>query len=178
MKNNKIVCAILLLFIASKLTAQNVVKYELTVTDTIVNFSGKEKRAIAVNGQIPMPTLVFTEGDTAEIIVHNQLNEGTSLHWHGLQLPNKEDGVPFLTQMPINSNETYVYRFPIIQNGTHWYHSHKGLQEQIGMYGSLILLKKKNDPTFRKGIDDLPSVPIVLSEWTDLKPENVLCHLL
>jgi len=173
MKNNKIVCAILLLFIASKLTAQNVVKYELTVTDTIVNFSGKEKRAIAVNGQIPMPTLVFTEGDTAEIIVHNQLNEGTSLHWHGLQLPNKEDGVPFLTQMPINSNETYVYRFPIIQNGTHWYHSHKGLQEQIGMYGSLILLKKKNDPTFRKGIDDLPSVPIVLSEWTDLKPENV-----
>jgi FtsP/CotA-like multicopper oxidase with cupredoxin domain len=173
MKNNKIVCAILLLFIASKLTAQNVVKYELTVTDTIVNFSGKEKRAIAVNGQIPMPTLVFTEGDTAEIIVHNQLNERTSLHWHGLQLPNKEDGVPFLTQMPINSNETYVYRFPIIQNGTHWYHSHKGLQEQIGMYGSLILLKKKNDPTFRKGIDDLPSVPIVLSEWTDLKPENV-----
>ena len=137
------------------------------------NFSGKEKRAIAVNGQIPMPTLTFTEGDTAEIYVHNKLKESTSLHWHGLYLPNKEDGVPFLTQMPIEPNATHIYRFPIIQNGTHWYHSHSGLQEQIGMYGSLILLKKQDDPTFRKGIDDLTTVPIILSEWTDYKPENV-----
>ncbi|WP_246474094.1 multicopper oxidase domain-containing protein [Arenibacter arenosicollis] len=152
---------------------QNVVRYELTVTDTIVNFSGKEKRAIAVNGQIPMPTLTFTEGDIAEIVVHNKLKEGTSLHWHGVYLPNKEDGVPFLTQMPIATNTTHTYSFPIIQNGTHWYHSHSGLQEQIGMYGSLILKKKESDPTFRKGIDDLPAVPIILSEWTDIKPENV-----
>jgi FtsP/CotA-like multicopper oxidase with cupredoxin domain len=75
--------------------------------------------------------------------------------------------------MPIKPNETFTYRFPIIQSGTHWYHSHSGLQEQIGMYGSLILLKKKDDPTFRNGIDDLPQVPIILSEWTDIKPENV-----
>ncbi|HET6243109.1 MAG TPA: multicopper oxidase domain-containing protein [Bacteroidia bacterium] len=155
------------------LFAQNVVRYDLTVKDTIVNFSGKEKRAIAVNGQIPMPTLTFTEGDTAEIHLHNQLKETTSQHWHGIHLPNKEDGVPFLTQMPIEPNTTHIYRFPIIQNGTYWYHSHSGLQEQIGMYGSLVLLKKKDDPSFRKGIDDLPTVPIVLSEWTDLKPENV-----
>jgi len=153
--------------------AQNVVHYDLTITDTIVNYSGKEKRAIAVNGQIPMPTLTFTEGDIAEIVVHNKLKESTSLHWHGLFLPNKEDGVPYLTQMPIEPNETFTYRFPIIQSGTHWYHSHSGLQEQIGMYGSLVLLKKKDDPTFRKGIDDLPEVPIILSEWTDIKPENV-----
>jgi FtsP/CotA-like multicopper oxidase with cupredoxin domain len=152
---------------------QNVVRYHLTVTDTIVNFSGKEKRAIAVNGQIPMPTLTFTEGDIAEIVVHNKLKESTSLHWHGIFLPNKEDGVPYLTQMPIEPNEIFTYRFPIIQSGTHWYHSHSGLQEQIGMYGSLVLLKKKNDPTFRTGIDDLPEVPIILSEWTDIKPENV-----
>ena len=153
--------------------SQNVVRYDLTITDTIVNFSGKEKRAIAVNGQIPMPTLTFTEGDIAEIVVHNKLKESTSLHWHGVFLPNKEDGVPYLTQMPIEPNETFTYRFPIIQSGTHWYHSHSGLQEQLGMYGSLVLLKKKDDPTFRKGIDDLPEVPIILSEWTDIKPENV-----
>ncbi|MDO6604479.1 multicopper oxidase family protein [Arenibacter palladensis] len=152
---------------------QNVVRYDLTVTDTIVNFSGKDKRAIAVNGQIPMPTLTFTEGDIAEIVVHNKLQEGTSLHWHGVYLPNKEDGVPFLTQMPIAPNSTHTYRFPIIQNGTHWYHSHSGLQEQIGMYGSLILKKRKTDPTFREGIDDLPTVPVILSEWTNIKPENV-----
>ncbi|HTO16124.1 MAG TPA: multicopper oxidase domain-containing protein [Edaphocola sp.] len=163
----------LLLLATSNLFAQKVVHYDLVVTDTIVNFSGKEKRAIAVNGQIPMPTLTFTEGDTAEIVVHNKLKESTSLHWHGLYVPNKEDGVPYLTQMPIEPGETFTYRFPIIQNGTHWYHSHSGLQEQIGMYGSLILLKKEDDPTFRKGIDDLPQVPIILSEWTDIKPENV-----
>lgn len=153
--------------------AQKVVHYDLVVTDTIVNFAGKEKRAIAVNGQIPMPTLTFTEGDIAEIVVHNKLKESTSLHWHGLYLPNKEDGVPYLTQMPIKPGETFTYRFPIIQSGTHWYHSHSGLQEQIGMYGSLILLKKKDDPTFRKGIDDLPQVPLILSEWTNINPENV-----
>ncbi|WP_445452482.1 multicopper oxidase domain-containing protein [Flavobacterium sp. 25HG05S-40] len=149
------------------------VRYDLYVRDTIVNFSGKQKRAIAVNGQIPMPTLTFTEGDTAEIYVHNELEEETSMHWHGLFLPNKEDGVPNLTQMPIKPHTTHKYTFPIIQSGTHWYHSHSGLQEQIGMYGSFVMNKRNEDPTFRKGIDDLPTVPIILSEWTDLKPENV-----
>ncbi|PRD54602.1 copper oxidase [Sphingobacterium gobiense] len=153
--------------------AQQVVRYELYITDTLVNYSGKTKQAIAVNGQIPMPTLTFTEGDTAEIGLHNQLKESTSLHWHGVQLPNREDGVPFLTQMPIPAGETYTYRFPVKQNGTYWYHSHSGFQEQIGMYGSLIFRKRKGDTTFRKGIDDIPTIPIVLSEWTDLHPHNV-----
>lgn len=162
-----------ILLVSTSLFAQNVVRYDLYVKDTIVNFTGKEKRAIAVNGQIPMPTLTFTEGDTAEIYVHNKLKEGTSIHWHGLHLPNKEDGVPYLTQMPIEPNTTHVYRFPIIQNGTHWYHSHSGMQEQIGMYGSMILKKRDEDSSFRKGIDDLPTIPIILSEWTDYNPENI-----
>ncbi|MCW1148343.1 multicopper oxidase domain-containing protein [Flavobacterium lacisediminis] len=169
----KIKLSILIAFTTLSITAQNIVRYDLYVRDTIVNYSGKEKRAIAVNGQIPMPTLTFTEGDIAEIYVHNELNETTSLHWHGLFLPNKEDGVPNLTQMPIQPGTTHKYTFPIIQNGTHWYHSHSGLQEQIGMYGMFIMNKKENDPTFRKGIDDLPTVPVILSEWTDLKPENI-----
>lgn len=167
--------AIITVFVLFSTTvfAQKIVRYDLYVKDTLVHFAGKEKRAIAVNGQIPMPTLIFTEGDTAEIHVHNQLKEETSLHWHGLFLPNKEDGVPNLTQMPIRPNTTHIYRFPIIQNGTHWYHSHSGLQEQIGMYGNFVMLKRPNDPTFRKGIDDLPTLPIVLSEWTNLNPENI-----
>src|SRR5690606_6562216 len=81
--------------------SQKLVHYDLYVTDTVVQYAGKEKHAIAVNGQIPMPTLEFSQGDTAEIVVHNQLKESTSLHWHGIFLPNKEDGVPFLTQLPI-----------------------------------------------------------------------------
>lgn len=153
--------------------AQKVVRYDLYVKDTVVNFTGKEKRAIAVNGQIPMPTLTFTEGDTAEIYVHNELDEETSLHWHGLFLPNKEDGVPYLTQMPIKPHTTHVYKFPIVQHGTHWYHSHTGLQEQLGMYGNFVMNKRIDDPRFRKGIDDLPTIPLVLSEWTDYNPKNV-----
>jgi CopA family copper-resistance protein len=170
---HKLILACVLLWVNTISFSQKVVRYDLYVKDTLVNFTGKERRAIAVNGQIPMPTLTFTEGDTAEIHVHNQLNEGTSLHWHGLYLPNKEDGVPYLTQLPIEPNTTHVYRFPIIQNGTHWYHSHSGLQEQIGMYGSLVLLKRERDPAYREGIDDLPTVPIILSEWTDYNPENI-----
>jgi len=160
-------------FPEKKLTGGKTVTYHLYVKDTLVNYTGKVKRAIAVNGQIPMPTLTFTEGDTAEIIVHNLMDEETSLHWHGLMLPNKEDGVPMLTQMGIKPHSTYTYKFPIIQHGTHWYHSHSGLQEQIGMYGSMILKKRDDDPTFRKGIDDIPAIPLILSEWTDLNPNNV-----
>ncbi len=165
--------AVCLALIISNSLAQKIVRYDLYVKDSIVNFTGKVKRAIAVNGQIPMPTLTFTEGDTAEIYVHNELDEETSLHWHGLFLPNKEDGVPNLTQMPIKPHTTHLYRFAIIQHGTHWYHSHTGLQEQIGMYGSMILNKRTEDIAKRPDVDGLPTVPVVLSEWTDYKPENV-----
>jgi CopA family copper-resistance protein len=141
------------------------VVYHLYIRDTTVTFGKKPRRAIAVNGQIPMPTLTFTEGDTAEIWVYNELKEVTSLHWHGLFLPNKMDGVPFLTQMPIKPGATYLYKFPIVQHGTHWYHSHSGLQEQIGMYGAFVMNKRKEW--------DIPTIPVVLSEWTDMKPEEV-----
>jgi FtsP/CotA-like multicopper oxidase with cupredoxin domain len=171
--SKKVLPLVLFLIITQLSFAQKVVRYDLYVKDTLVNYAGKVKRAIAVNGQIPMPTLTFTQGDTAEIYVHNELKESTSLHWHGVFLPNQEDGVPYLTQMPIEPGTTHRYRFPVIQNGTHWYHSHSGLQEQIGMYGSMIFKKKQNDPTFRRGIDDLPTVPVILSEWTNINPDNV-----
>lgn len=141
------------------------VRYDLHIKDTLVTFGNKTKRAIAVNGQIPMPTLTFTEGDTAEIHVYNELDEETSLHWHGLFLPNKMDGVPFLTQMPIKPHSEYLYKFPIVQHGTHWYHSHSGLQEQIGMYGAFIMNKREEW--------NIPTIPVVISEWTDMNPKNV-----
>ena len=146
-------------------TPPRTVRYDLYIKDTMVTFGKKSKRAIAVNGQIPMPTLTFTEGDTAEIYVHNELSEETSLHWHGLFLPNQYDGVPNLTQMPIKPHTTHLYKFPIIQHGTHWYHSHTGLQEQIGMYGMFIMNKRKEW--------DIPTLPLVLSEWADMKPEEI-----
>lgn len=158
---------LLLLFFwtSTNLVAQKTVRYDLYVADTVVTFGKEPTRAIAVNGMIPMPTLTFTEGDTAEIYVHNNLDEETSLHWHGLFLPNRYDGVPYLTQMPIKPHTTHVYRFPIIQHGTHWYHSHSRFQEQIGMYGAFIMHKKQEW--------DIPTLPVVLSEWTDMDPEEV-----
>jgi CopA family copper-resistance protein len=141
------------------------VRYDLHIRDTIVMYGKKKKRAIAVNGQIPMPTLNFTEGDTAEIHVYNHLKEETSLHWHGLFLPNQMDGVPFLTQMPIKPGAEYLYKFPIVQHGTHWYHSHSKLQEQIGMYGMFVMNKREEW--------NIPTIPVLISEWTDMKPEEV-----
>jgi CopA family copper-resistance protein len=146
-------------------TLPRTVRYDLYVNDTLVTFGKKSKRAIAVNGQIPMPTLTFTEGDTAEIYVHNLMNEETSLHWHGLILPNQYDGVPNLTQMPIKAHSTHLYKFPIVQHGTHWYHSHTALQEQIGMYGMFIMNKRKEW--------NIPTIPLLISEWIDMKPEEV-----
>ncbi len=154
-----------LLWTSAAVFAQQTVRYDLYVADTTVTFGEKPTRAIAVNGTIPMPTLTFTEGDTAEIYVHNNLNEETSLHWHGLFLPNQYDGVPYLTQMPIEPHTTHLYKFPIVQHGTHWYHSHSRLQEQIGMYGAFIMHKKDEW--------DIPTIPVVLSEWTDMNPEEV-----
>ena len=121
------------------------VRYDLYVRDTIVNFTGKQKHAYAINGSIPAPTLTFTEGDTAEIYLHNELKkEETSLHWHGVILPNRFDGVPYLTTARIGPGETHLYKFGVVQNGTYWYHSHSGLQEQAGMYGALIFKKEEN----------------------------------
>ena len=85
-------------------TPPKTVRYDLYVRDTIVNFTDKPKRAITLNGQIPMPTLTFMEGDTAEIYGHNEMEEEISLHWHGLMLPIRYDGVPNLTQ---NAHKIY-----------------------------------------------------------------------
>ncbi|MBW7468742.1 multicopper oxidase domain-containing protein [Pontibacter aydingkolensis] len=141
------------------------VRYDLYVRDTLVNFTGRTRRAIAINGSIPAPALTFTQGDTAEIYVHNEMDVETTIHWHGVFLPNRFDGVPWLTQQPIKPHSTYLYKFPILQNGTYWYHSHSAFQEQSGMYGALIF-NKVNEP-------DMPAIPIVLSDWTDMNPREV-----
>lgn len=152
--------------------SQKTVRYDLYITDTVVHFSGKSRPAIAVNGQIPMPTLTFTEGDSAVIYVHNQLKNETSIHWHGLILPNQYDGVPYLTTRPIEPGKTHLYKFRLVQNGTYWYHSHTKLQEQSGMYGAFIIHKRPVDPMLRSA-DKVPEYVVVLSDWTDEKPFEV-----
>lgn len=157
---------------AVDLYAQQTVVYDLYVNDTLVNYTGKSRKALAINGQIPAPTLYFTEGDTAVIRVHNRLQKPTSIHWHGILVPNIQDGVPYLTTAPAPPHSTHIYTFPIIQNGTYWYHSHEGLQEQEGLYGAIVIRKRQED-TSRTQTDSLPDYTLVLSDWTDTPAKEV-----
>ncbi|HEY4206528.1 MAG TPA: multicopper oxidase domain-containing protein, partial [Puia sp.] len=141
------------------------VVYHLYITDTTVNYTGKKVKAIAINGSIPGPVLYFTEGDTAEIHIHNEMMMETSVHWHGLIIPNQYDGVSYLTTPPILPMQTYVASFPIVQSGTYWYHSHTMLQEQSGEYGGLVIYPRKRD--------SLKEYTVLLSDWTNEKPAEV-----
>ncbi|MDA3962876.1 MAG: copper resistance system multicopper oxidase [Planctomycetota bacterium] len=133
---------------------------------------GRPGRAIAINGSIPGPVIHMTEGKEALIRVHNLMAESTSLHWHGILLPFNMDGVPGISYPGIGPGETFTYRFPVRQNGTYWYHSHTGLQEQRGHYGQLILKPADPDPVAY----DVEHT-IVLSDWTFEDPQRVLWKL-
>jgi CopA family copper-resistance protein len=166
------------IFIGCMLTAALVcpalgrtVEYRLTINRSTVNFTGKDRPAMTINGGIPGPTLRFREGDTAVIHVHNNMDVETSLHWHGLLLPNDQDGVPYLTYPPIQAGASHTYRFPIKQSGSYWYHSHTGLQEQRGVFGSIVI--DSNQDPYRNLRDEV----IILSDWSDKNPDNLMRSL-
>ncbi|MFN3828329.1 MAG: copper resistance system multicopper oxidase [Micavibrio sp.] len=122
-------------------------EYSLTIAREPVNITGNTVQKITVNGSIPGPTLRFTEGEEAVIHVTNKLDEDTSVHWHGLLLPDEMDGVPGFGGFPgIKPGETFTYRFKIRQDGTYWYHAHSMGQEQDGHYGSIVIAAKGKDP--------------------------------
>ncbi|MCH7785049.1 MAG: multicopper oxidase domain-containing protein [Bacteroidetes bacterium] len=146
-------------------------EYTLTLNETIVNKAGKDIKAMTVNGSIPGPVLEFNEGEYAVIYVKNEMSVETSIHWHGLLLPNFYDGVPYLNTPPIEPGHTQKYEFEIKQAGTYWYHSHTMLQEQSGVYGSFIIYPKK------KILDYDKELVLMLSDWTNEKPLNVLRNL-
>ncbi len=139
--------------------------YHLYINDTTVIYTGKKRPAMAINGTIPAPQLTFTEGDTAEIYVHNEMMMETSIHWHGLILPNRYDGVSYLTTTPIEGGQTHFFKFPLVQHGTYWYHSHTMTQEQSGLYGAFIINERKPSP--------VKDYTLLLSDWTDENPEQV-----
>ncbi|GGK18610.1 hypothetical protein GCM10007962_10980 [Yeosuana aromativorans] len=146
-------------------------EYNLTLNKNKMTLGGVTANAMTINGSVPGPTLEFNEGDLAIINVTNKMDEETSVHWHGLILPNFYDGVPYLTTPPIEPGETFQYRIPINQSGTFWYHSHTLLQEQKGVYGSIVIQPKE------KTLDYDKDLVVVLSDWTNEKPMNVLRNL-
>ena len=147
-------------------------EFDLVIGPTPVNYTGAERIATAVNGQVPAPTLYWNEGDTVTIRVTNRLPTVSSIHWHGILLPADMDGVPGLSFSGIAPGQTFTYRFEVKQTGTYWYHSHSGYQEQTGLYGPIVILPKGADRV-RADRDYV----VMLSDWTDEKPERVMANL-
>lgn len=151
-----------------------IVDYHLTIDEISITHGGQTSTGMAINGSIPAPTLIFTEGDVARIHVHNSLNkESTSLHWHGLLLPNDQDGVPYLNTPLIAPGESFTYQFPLSHAGTFWYHSHQGLQEQRGLYGGIVVHPKKTS-TPRVDREHV----MVLSDFSHQNPNRIMRNLM
>jgi L-ascorbate oxidase len=146
--------------------------YSLTIETKTVNFTGRDREAMTINGQVPGPTLRFKEGEDVTIHVTNKLDVDSSIHWHGFLLPYQMDGVPGISFPGIKPGETFTYRFKVRQSGTYWYHSHSGLQEQQGMYGPVIIEPVKREP-YRYDRDYV----VMLSDWSDESPHAILSNL-
>jgi FtsP/CotA-like multicopper oxidase with cupredoxin domain len=146
--------------------------FDLSIGETPANFTGSTRIAQAINGSIPGPLLRWREGDIVTLRVANQLDEDTSIHWHGLILPADMDGVPGLSFHGIRPRESYTYRFQVRQSGTYWYHSHSGFQEQRGVYGPIVVEPRDPDPI----AFDREHV-VLLSDWTDEDPDRVFRKL-
>ena len=144
-------------------------EFDLFIGETPVNITGNSRTAMTINGGIPGPLLRWREGDTVTLRVKNRLKDMTSIHWHGIILPANMDGVPGLSFHGIEPDGTYVYRFKVKQNGTYWYHSHSGFQEQVGVYGPLVIEAKEPEP-FEYDREHV----VMLTDWTDENPASLM----
>jgi len=147
-------------------------EFDLRIAESPVNFTGATRTGITVNGTIPAPLVRWREGDTVTMRVANALDEDTSIHWHGMILPANMDGVPGLSFHGIHPGETYTYKFAVRQGGTYWYHSHSGFQEQLGLYGPLVIDPIEPEP-FRYDREHV----VLLTDWTDENPRRVFGKL-
>lgn len=153
-------------------------QFDLSIGETLVNYTGKVRPAITINGSVPGPILRWKEGTRVQLRVRNDLPRGsihgdsTSIHWHGILLPANMDGVPGLSFDGIDRGESYLYEFDVRQGGTYWYHSHSGFQEQGGMYGPLII-----DPIEPEPFSYDRDYVVFLSDWTDMNPARLFDRL-
>ena len=141
----------------------------LEIGATQFRLDGKTGQAVTVNGTLPGPLIRLREGQDVRIAVTNQLDEDSSVHWHGLLVPFQMDGVPGVSFPGIRPGETFTYDFPVRQAGTYWYHSHSGMQEAVGLYGPIVI-----DPATARALRrpyDREYV-IVLSDWSFMPPHD------
>lgn len=142
--------------------------YKLRVDAHKVKLFGREIDALLVGGSWPGTPIRYSKGDPFRVLVENDLDQPTSLHWHGLVLPNLQDGVPGVTQAPIPPGASLYYEFPLKQTGTYWYHSHFGVQEQQGLGGPLII----EDPNEPHGYDE--DLIVILNDVTGIPVDEVI----
>ncbi|HCD53657.1 MAG TPA: copper resistance protein CopA [Balneolaceae bacterium] len=145
---------------------------DLTIESIPIEIEGKKSKAIGINGKVPGPLIRLKEGEDVLLRVTNNLDEDTSIHWHGIILPFQMDGVPGVSFDGIKPGETFEYKYPVKQNGTYWYHSHSKLQEQLGHYGPMIIDPANEDP-----VEFDREYPVILSDWTFESPYKVLSKL-
>ncbi|USU10189.1 copper resistance system multicopper oxidase [Sphingomonadaceae bacterium OTU29MARTA1] len=144
----------------------------LTVAHQMMTIDGRQSHAIGINGTVPAPLIRLRQGTNVRLAVTNTLDEDTSIHWHGLLVPFQMDGVPGISFPGIPARTTFTYEFPVIQSGTYWYHSHSGLQEQMGHYGPIVIDPEGADPV----ASDREHV-IVLSDHSPLHPHAIFRRL-
>ena len=159
-------------WIAGPLPAVSGNDITLAVARQTLRIDGGDHHAIGINGSVPAPLLRLREGQRVRLHVVNQLEEETSLHWHGLLVPTQMDGVPGVSFPGIPARSSFTYEFPIVQSGTYWYHSHSGLQEQLGLYGPIVI-----DPA---GVDPIQADRehvILLSDHSALDPHAIFTRL-
>lgn len=147
-------------------------RINLAVRRETKRIAGRHGKPIAINGSSPGPLIRLREGQDACLKVTNLLDEETSLHWHGLILPPEMDGVPGVSFAGIAPGEAFTARFPVKQNGSYWYHSHSGLQEQLGAAGPLIIDSAEPEP-FHYDREHV----LFLTDWTFEDPQSVARHL-
>jgi len=147
-------------------------RFKLSLAPQLINFTGRERLATAVNGVVPGPILRWKEGDTVTLDVTNHLAEPSSIHWHGMILPTGMDGVPDISYKGIAPGENFHYQFDVKQSGTYWYHSHSGFQEQTGLYGAIVIDPKETDP-----VSYDRDYVIMLSDWSDEDPTDIYAKL-
>lgn len=146
------------------------VSYEFSIDTQQVNLTGTTVEALAIDGEIPAPTIRARVGDTLRTTFHNNLDVVSSVHWHGVLLPGDQDGVPFLNTQPIAAGGSHTFEFPILHAGTFWYHSHTDLQIQKGLYGALIFTAAEAPASVQDEV-------VLFSDWTDDRVERVLENL-
>ena len=147
-------------------------RFDLEIGQFPVRLNGKVGMATGINGTLPGPLLRLREGDDVTMNVTNRLAEDTSIHWHGLLVPFHMDGVPGVSFPGIKPGETFKYQFKVPQNGTYWYHSHSGLQEQLGHYGPIVIDPRGPDP-----IQSDREHVIVLADHSALSPQAIFRRL-